>query len=74
MTITPIALDVATELAERERWHEQTRSQRVAAAQSLIKSCFPPTELRLVNVLVPYQTFEGLTHYRKVKTWREVLV
>ena len=74
MTITPIALDIAAELAERERWHEQSRAQRVAAAQSLIRSCFPPTELRLVDVLVPYETFEGDTRYRKVPTWREVSI
>ena len=74
MTITPIALDIAAELAQRERWHAESREQRVSAAQSLIKSCFPPTELRLVNVLVPYITFEGETRFRKVKTWREVSV
>ena len=74
MTITPFSPELATELAQREAFFEATRQQRVANAQSLIASCFPPTELRLVDVLVPYTTFEGDIRYRKVPTWKYVVV
>ena len=74
MTITPIAVSLTEELAQREAFLERTRQQRVGAAQALIRSCSPLTELRLVNVLVPYRTLEGQTHYRKLPTWKEVLV
>ena len=72
MTITPIAVSLAEELAQRERFLQETREARIADAQRLLKQCFPPTELRLVNRLVEYRTLEGLRRWRKVPTWLEV--
>ena len=69
MTITPIAADIAAELAERERWHNESRARRVAAAQRLIQQASPPPELRLVNRLIEYRTLEGCRRWRKVPTW-----
>ena len=70
MTTIPFDPALAQELAERESFLERTRTERVRKAQALIRSCLPPTEERLVSVLVPYQTLEGQTRYRKVPEWR----
>ena len=76
MTVTtvPFSPELANELAEREAWHERTRQERIDRAQSLIRSAYPVTVLRTMNVLYPYTTFEGTIAYRKVPELREVRV
>lgn len=74
MTTIPFSPSLAQELAEREAFLQRTSAERRRKAQALIQSCFPPTELRLVSVLVPYQTLEGHTRYRKVPEWRTLPV
>ena len=74
MTTIPFNAQLAEELHQREQFLEATRAERVRSAQALIQSCFPLTELRRINVLVPYYTFEGVRRYRKVPTWKEVRV
>ena len=53
---------------------ERTRQERIDRAQALIRSAFPVTVLRTINVLYPYTTFEGTIAYRKVPETREVRV
>ena len=73
-TTVPFSAELAAELAERERWHNETRPQRIAQAQALIKECTPSVVERQVRVLVPYITFEGQQRWRKVPTVRTFLV
>ena len=74
MTTVPFSASLEAELAQRERWHNATRIQRCAGAQSIIRMASPLTVLKDVWVLYPYKSFEGHTRYRKVKECREVAV
>ena len=74
MTFIPFDPELALELAQREAFLERTRQQRIDRAQSLIRSAWPVTVLRTMNVLYPYTTFEGTIAYRKVPELREVRV
>lgn len=69
MTTIPFSPTLAAELAERERWHNESRAQRLAAARVLLVSAQPPMELRRYFRLVPYQTLEGARRWRKVAHW-----
>ena len=72
MTPVPFDAQLAQELAQREEFLSRTREARIAAAQQVLRECFPPTVLRRINVMVPYRTFEGATRYRKIPTLKKV--
>jgi hypothetical protein len=74
MTVIDFDPALAAELAEREAWHERTRKERIDRAQRLIRSAYPVTVLRTMDVLYPYTTFEGEVRYRKVPELRECRV
>ena len=74
MTTLPFSASLEAELAQREQWHNATRIQRCENAMSIIRKASPLTVLKDVWVLYPYTTFEGHTHYRKVRECRDVLI
>ena len=74
MNFVPFSVDLAVELAQREQFFNDTRSQRCTSAQSLLLQCSPRAVTRDVIVLTPYTTLEGLTRYRKVTEHRTAVV
>lgn len=74
MTTVPFSASLQAELAQREQWHNATRIKRCENAMSIIRLASPLTVLKDVWVLYPYKSFEGRTHYRKVRECRDVLV
>ena len=74
ITTTPIAVDTATELAQREQFLERTRSARIAGAQALLQQCAKPTVRRQVNVLMPYIRLDGSRGFYKCPRTRQLLI
>ena len=74
ITTTPIAVDTATELAEREQLLESTRSARIAGAQALLQQCAKPTVQRTVMVLKPYFRLDGSRGFYKCRRIRKMRV
>ena len=74
ITTTPIAVDTATELAQREQFLERTRSARIAGAQALLQQCAKPTVQREVLVLQPYIRMDGSRGFYKCRRIRKMRV
>ena len=73
-TSVPFSPELANELAQRERFLQETRDRRVGSCMEVLRSATPPSVLTQVYVLYPYSSFEGRTRYRKVLEWRDIPV